>query len=356
MLHDNLHLPALWGSLIIFIVSIGLFITLITGTWLHIKKFISDLCLFRPSAQKIRRWLDFHLIMGCISLPALIIISFSGIFLQYYKISAYFEASPPITTTPIQAIHDSSLNELLKKGEKEWGNSEGSFFLLTPQGINFIRGDDTNFCANRPHISANGLSSPVRLKCPTLRHFFLGMHDLHWADSSLRIIYGILGFIGSALIGSGLILFYNKNYNQKYNKNRKPFLFISPLIYRALNNGTLIGLPLASLALLWSARLDAPSFSNHDQWEILVFSSIWISSYLIALIFKNGFYILNSFLALSGLGLFFIDIITRGFISPHLAVFIMIDMAAFIIGLIGLYPLLKLCFFRKNLVKKSQKL
>lgn len=330
MLHDTIHLPVFYGALIGIFASIGLFLALITGVWIHLRRFLPDLLLFRPQSSPRRYWLDVHLLTGCTVLPAIIVISFSGALLDLHRLGLI---SPHHThkTAPLTKPHTlPPLIPMFREGQEKWGDLEGAFFLNTSKGIRFTRGDEVNFCANRPFITIEGASMPIAQTCKMLP-LFHAIHNMRWAHNALRWLYGLTGLVGALLVGSGLILFERK---ERQNIRNAPYL---QRLYQTLNNGTLVGLPFATFGLLAASRLPAPSFMTGDQWEIACFFCLWGGCYGLAFLSNARYALLPGGLAIAGLGIMPLDLLTKPASSSGWALCLTIDSCAALTGLAGLF-------------------
>lgn len=331
LLHSTLHLPSFYGNIVEIIVFIGLLVALFTGVWIHLKRFFPDLLLFRPQASQNRRLLDLHLLVGCVILPVIIIISFSGTVLNLHRLGLLGPHHHHRQTASLKSSPLPPLFPMIEQGMRQWHDLEGGFFLDTPDGLHFIRGDETHFCGNRSFIASPGHPLPALQNC-NLMTIFHAIHNIRWAPDPLRCCLGLIGFLGTLLTASGLILFYKKAHKQSTKQSSAP---ISLRLYKSLNDGTIIGLPFATLCLLGLTRLPAPAFVEIYQWEILSFFSLWGMSYVISFFSGSKKFVLLSLLALAGLGLLPLDIATRPFSSGGTACLI-IDACAVLMGLTGM--------------------
>ncbi|MDF7674461.1 PepSY-associated TM helix domain-containing protein [Acetobacteraceae bacterium ESL0709] len=330
-LHSDIRLPAFYGALIGLFAFIGLVIASITGLWMHWKLFFSDLLLFRPQAPDKRKLLDLHLLIGCVIFPVLMVIGFSGACLDLHQLGliGHHHSKKEAPALTYQSLPP--LSPIIAKGQEEWHNLEGSFFLDTPEGLHFIRGDESQFCSSRPFISTEGKHSSSPSQPCTFHALLHGVHKIRWAHGALRWCIALIGLIGATLTGSGLIFFYKAELH-KQGKNQSP-PGLSCRFYKALNDGTIMGLPFATLGLLGISRLPAPPFMEVYQWENLAFFSLWGGCYLLSFIAGTARSFLPYLLMIAGFGLLPLDIFTRPFFSPGSVTCLIIDGCAILAGL-----------------------
>src|SRR5690606_12880194 len=106
-MHWKLHyLPQMLGVFVVGFCTMALLVALITGVIAH-KRIFADFFTFRPRKGQ-RSWLDFHNLMGVLSLPFLIMITYSG--LIFYTVTyvpsglnAAFEGRPEAYWRQIEA-------------------------------------------------------------------------------------------------------------------------------------------------------------------------------------------------------------------------------------------------------------
>ena len=337
-LHSSLYLPSPWGQILTTIVGIGLLITLLTGLWLQLRRFLPDLLLFRPHAARQRRWLDLHLLGGTLSLPVLFIIGLSGVVLQSQKLLHMMSPphrspghasrhQPHASTAP--SFSPTSLASLTENGIQQWGTVADGFFMQTGRDIGLYAPDSLHFCLQRQALTPARPSPPPRALCPTVHSFFMGLHDLRWAGLMTRWLYCLSGLLGCVIIGSGIILFLQSERNGLRHG------------YAALSTATLLGLPLATLALFWSTRLPSPAFLSPILWEKGLFFGLWGLSLFHGLITRQAVRQQLSLLTLLGLGTTGLDLLTRPFHTGRPFLFGATDALAACMGLAGLFCLLR---------------
>ncbi|WP_182040342.1 PepSY-associated TM helix domain-containing protein [Bombella mellum] len=353
-LHASLHLPSPWGQLLTAIVGIGLLVTLLTGLWLQLRRFLPDLLLFRPRAASQRRWLDLHLLCGTLSLPVLFIIGLSGVVLQSQKLihmmnpphhpSGHASRHQARTTMPL-SLSPAIIDGLTENGLRQWGTVADGFFMQTGREIGLYGPDTLHFCLQRQALTPSHPTLPPRATCPTVHGFFVGLHNLRWAGLVTRWLYCLSGLVGCLIIGSGIVLFLQSERNGLAQSERNGLAHagtVSPCrsglqhLYRALATATLLGLPLATLALFWSTRLPAPASLSTILWEEALFFGLWGVSLFHGLITRQAARHQLGLMAVMGLGLTGLDLLTRPFHTGRPFLFGSVDGLAACLGLTSL--------------------
>lgn len=92
-----------------------------------------------------------------------------------------------------------------------------------------------------------------------------GLHKGLFAGPFLRVLYLFMGFAGTAMIGTGLLLWSNKR-KSKLEEQQTAHLGI--VIVDRLNLGTIIGLPIAIAAYFWANRLLPATLDGRMAGEV----------------------------------------------------------------------------------------
>lgn len=336
-LHDCFYMPNFWGRVLVCLAGLGFIVALLTGVMLQYRRFFSDFLLFRPRAAPHRFWLDTHLLIGTLGLPILLIIGLSGTILQLQKLTFSFGSphsrtvTPPPKPTPLPST---TLSNLQQQGNLLWGTTQGGFFMPLGKETYLFQPDNMHFCITRSHISATHPLPEEPSSCPSLKSFLTGVHNIRWAGFTVRWLYFAVGVAGSVLMASGLILFQRTEHRRLSHNTRSSRLALQ--IINSLNIGTIIGLPIASLGLLWSTRL--PEWHNMMPvtWETAIFFSLWGGSFAHALVHARALHVQSIILTVLGLGLLPIDMVTRP-LTTNLTLFLSIDLCGTAIGLLATF-------------------
>lgn len=297
-MHWKLHyLPQMLGVFIVGFCTMMLLVALITGVIAH-KRIFADFFTFRPGKGQ-RSWLDFHNLMGVLSLPFLVMITYSG--LIFYTVtyvpsgldaafgedhSAYWSriepdlniAAPgvPAAMAPLQAF--------VQRAKDEWtGQPPDVLVVMNPLRDNarvvaFHSGSGTLFRDVGERLifdGANGVLLSRETAAASGPHavysVLLGLHEGVFADTVLRWFYFVSGLLGCALIGTGLVLWSVKR-SARRRVNESPF---GHRFVECLNIGTIAGLPLGVAAYFWANRLIPAEFADRSAFEFHALFAGW---------------------------------------------------------------------------------
>jgi hypothetical protein len=95
-----------------------------------------------------------------------------------------------------------------------------------------------------------------------------GIHRGVFAGPFLRFLYLFMGVAGTAMIGTGLLLWSNKRTAKLRDEGRTRHFGIA--LVDTLNLGTIAGLPIAIAAYFWANRLLPVTMEGRAAWEVNV--------------------------------------------------------------------------------------
>ncbi len=108
-------------------------------------------------------------------------------------------------------------------------------------------------------------SRPRRATAPTTRR--PGLHMAQFGGSLVRLLYLLMGLAACAMLVGGLQVWIAK---------REARGGAGVALVRELNGAVFVGLPLASLALLWGNRLIPATLAERASYEAGVFVASWL--------------------------------------------------------------------------------
>jgi uncharacterized iron-regulated membrane protein len=97
-------------------------------------------------------------------------------------------------------------------------------------------------------------------------HVMKGLHKGLFANWLLRLLFIFMGVGGTAMIGTGLLLWGNAR-RTRLLAAKQPLHFGIWLVDR-LNVGTIVGMPIAIAAYFWANRLLPVEFIDRAAWEV----------------------------------------------------------------------------------------
>ncbi|MEM1436342.1 MAG: PepSY-associated TM helix domain-containing protein [Pseudomonadota bacterium] len=305
-MHYLLHyLPGQSGYYIMAIVTMFMFVGLMTGVVAH-KKIFKDFFTFRWARGQ-RSWLDLHNLASVASLPFQFMITYSGLLFtlglfwmpfvvlggygfdieRIQALAADFQGEQVQrsgTTTP-----QTPLLELAQRAEAEWG----------PNQISFIRVDFPGDANSRVTVGRAGVGRAGRSslmfdgvtgeQVTADEDFFLNnnsafgfasvmltLHEGTFANYVLRWIYFFSGLLGTLMIATGAIYWIEK---RRPKDPDDPGKFSFRAVERA-NVATIAGLIAAVGVYLWANRLLPVGMEGRAGWEVHCMFLAWLALFL----------------------------------------------------------------------------
>ena len=298
-MHWKLHyLPQMLGVFIVGFCTMVLLVALLTGVIAH-KRIFVDFFTFRPRKGQ-RSWLDFHNLMGVLSLPFLIMITYSG--LVFYTVTyvpsglqAAFKGAPEgywsklepelRIPSPGPASGMAPLDGIVAGAITAWnGQSPDMLVVSNPlransQVVALHSGSGTLLRDVGERLVFDGRTGALienQTASDSAPHAvfsaLLGLHEGIYSDTILRWLYFASGLLGCALIATGLVLWTVKRRAKRGAQDAEPF---GHRLVECLNIGTVAGLPVGVAAYFWANRLAPVQFADRENWEFHALFIAW---------------------------------------------------------------------------------
>ncbi|XVJ49815.1 PepSY-associated TM helix domain-containing protein (plasmid) [Pseudomonas sp. UBT] len=305
--HFQLQMPYPWGRWLSTIAAMVMFVALITGIITH-KKIFKDFFTFRPRKGQ-RSWLDGHNAVGVLVLPFHLMITYSSLVIFMNMVMpapiaasygsdsrAFFnEVFPAINNAPAlgQPGKLLPLLPMFEQARTQWaGGHVGRLVVNNPSdvnaSVNVVRaGSDSVVQDFGSTLSFNGTTGELlrvsgEQSLPAaISGSFYGLHMGHFAGPVLRWLYFICGLAGTAMIGTGLVIWLGKRQFKHAKTSVMPFEL---RLVEVLNIASMSGLMLAIAGFFWANRLLPVSFAERSDWEINTFFIAWGLSLLHAVL------------------------------------------------------------------------
>jgi len=305
--HFQLQMPHPWGRWLASTAAMVMFVALISGIITH-KKIFKDFFTFRPRKGQ-RSWLDGHNALGVLVLPFHLMITYSSLVIFMSMVMpasilatygndsrAFFnEAFPasgngPAAGKPAALV---ALGPLLDQAREQWaGGHVGRVVVNDPGDLNatvnvFRHGADRVVHDFGSAVSFNGVTGQRLQAAPgqslpmAVSGTFYGLHMGHFAGPALRWLYFICGLAGTAMIGTGLVLWLGKRRLKHAGSGVLPFEL---RLVEVLNVAGMSGLIIAVAAFFWANRLLPAGLAARADWEVNGFFIVWGLSLLHALV------------------------------------------------------------------------
>ncbi|MEQ8506255.1 MAG: PepSY-associated TM helix domain-containing protein [Rhodospirillales bacterium] len=314
-MHWRLHyMPTVAAEWIVGFCAMAMLVALITGVITHARIF-KDFFTFRPGKAH-RSWLDAHNLLGVLSLPYFLMITYSGLLFICYLYMAPVIASeygwdnddrrqftdmmfsgylrdreePPMDPAARRAM--APLAPMLAETESRWGPESIGFVDIKRPGaagakIRIVEG------TRRPSrdrgelffdgVTGQQIERSVQNPAPrAISETLLGLHEGLFAGHVLRGLYFLAGLLGTAMIGTGLILWTKKRRARL--EGQHGFALVE-----RLNLATVCGLPVGIAGYLWANRLLPVDLAGRAAWEADVMFIAWGVMALHAAVRRSGF-------------------------------------------------------------------
>jgi uncharacterized iron-regulated membrane protein len=297
--HFNLHyMPPLWGRWIAGACAMLMLLAIVSGVITHKKIFI-DFFTFRAGKGQ-RSWLDAHNILSVFGLPFHLMITYSGLvtmMIMYmpWGADAAFERSareglaaettafipagkPSGVAAPLTAVVP-----LVREAQARWGAAGVGRVIVNHPGdaaarIVVVRGDAGRVSQSPQYLLFDGRDGRLLQTKVTVgpaaetRGVLYALHLGRFADTVTRWLYFLVSLAGTAMVGTGLVLWTVKRRARLPDPSR-PHLGVT--LVERLNIVTLAGLSVAMAAFLWGNRLLPTSLADRAAWEIHLFFAVW---------------------------------------------------------------------------------
>jgi uncharacterized iron-regulated membrane protein len=313
-MHWQLHyLPRSAGIWIVGFCAMAMLVALVTGVITHARIF-KDFFTFRPGTEH-RSWLDAHNLLGVLSLPYFLMITYSGLLFICYvymapviaseygwggaerqrftdmMFSGYLRDRGTVNDPAEPRVSMAPLAPMLAAAEDRWGAGNIGFVDVkrprtTEAKMRIVEGtrrvsrdrDELFFDGVTGERIAQSAETPA---ARTVSETLLGLHEGLFAGPLLRALYFLAGLLGTAMVGSGLILWTKKR------RKRLEGRFGFGLVER-LNLATVCGLPVGIAAYLWANRLLPVDLSGRAAWEANALFLAWAAMALHAAVRGGG--------------------------------------------------------------------
>lgn len=298
--HFQLHyLPVIWGRILAGVCAMFMLIAIVTGVIVH-KKIFVDFFTFRWGKGQ-RSWLDAHNILSVFGLPFHLMITYTGLItlMALYvpwginakyptaadraRFNSEFSAFLPSTKRLGESAPLLPLATFVRAAEQHWQDGPAGRIQVTNAGDKSARvlvvRRDTQRVSNSPSYQVfDGVTGQVLQTVDSVRPaaetrgVMYGLHIGRFADDTLRWLYFLCSLGGTAMVGTGLVMWTVKRRSKLRNPERPHIGF---RLVERLNIATIAGLPIAMAGMLWLNRLLPSGMSQRPEWEINGMFIIW---------------------------------------------------------------------------------
>nr|WP_297526191.1 PepSY-associated TM helix domain-containing protein [uncultured Roseateles sp.] len=307
--HFQFHyMPVLWGRWLAGLAAMFMLVAIVSGVITH-KKIFTDFFTFRWGKGQ-RSWLDAHNALSVFGLPFHLMITYTGLvtLMALYmpwgeqagintpalkkqltsELSAFIQPGKPSG----EKARLASVEAMVREAESRWGAGKVARVTATNPGdaaarVAITRGEGGRVSMSPQYLLFDGVSgqlledrSGVGAAAET-RGVMVGLHLGRFSDDMTRWLYFIVSLAGTAMVGSGLVMWTVKR-RQKLPDPDKPH--VGFMVVERLNIAAIAGLPLAMSGLLWANRLLPLGLEKRAEWEVHAMFIVWAVTLLHALV------------------------------------------------------------------------
>ena len=303
--HFQFHyMPVLWGRWLAGIAAMFMLVAIVSGVITHKKIFI-DFFTFRWGKGQ-RSWLDAHNALSVFGLPFHLMITYSGLItlmLMYMpwgndvafktpaerremtsQMSAFVQAEKPTG----QKAALLPVGPFVREGEARWGVGNVNRITVNNPGdssarVIVARGDDGRASSSPQYLLFNGTTGElIEAKdqvgaAAETRGVLYALHLGRFADDAVRWMYFLVSLAGTAMVGTGLVMWTVKRRAKLPDPGRPYFGF---WLVERLNIAAIAGLSIGMAGMLWANRLLPLELAGRREWEIHAMFIAWGASLL----------------------------------------------------------------------------
>ncbi len=295
--HYELSMPPTLGRWIVGACTLVMLVALISGIVTH-RRIFADFFTFRRGAKSAQRgWLDAHNVAGVLGLPFHLMIAYTGLtllatlYMPWGVRTAYkgdeiryfveaglmpelrWTAGRPGTLTPLGPIVAAAVARggEVPEGLTVWNPADVNAAVVAifeePHGLSHHHAQIAFDGQTGAVLGTNGAVGPATGTGTVMA----GLHMGHFAGPVLRLLLVLCGLMGAATVATGLVLWAVA----RAPKGAAP-AGSGLLLVRALNLGTVAGLPAGIAAYFLANRLLPVGLSERASFEVGAFFGVWV--------------------------------------------------------------------------------
>ncbi|WP_342650602.1 PepSY-associated TM helix domain-containing protein [Pseudomonas sp. REB1044] len=294
--HFQLEMPHPWGRWLSTFCAFIMLLGLVTGIITH-KKIFKEFFTFRPGKGQ-RSWLDGHNAIGVLVLPFHLMISYSslvifmymvmpaGILASYGDTNSYFndlfgrdesiESLGAAPQVPLSTLYHKVLEQapgaqinLIRVENPGDASARVTLSRASADSVAYRRSANWTFNGADGALLSQGAAESAAMMTSFT---FVGLHMGNFAGPWLRWLYFVFGVAGTAVIGTGLVMWLGKRQLKHAKRERQP---PELRLVEVLNIASMAGLLLGVAAFFWANRLVPVALEGRAEWEIRAFFMAW---------------------------------------------------------------------------------
>jgi hypothetical protein len=183
------------------------------------------------------------------------------------------------------------IDEMVRQAQARWGRDNIARVTITQPGdaaarVVVLRGEEARVSMSPQYLLFSGTTGKLLEvrdavgPAAEVRGVMYALHLGRFSDLQLRWLYFIVSLAGTAMVGTGLVMWTVKR-RAKLPDPQRPHVGFH--LVERLNIASIAGLSIAMTALLWANRLLPAALAGRGNWEIDLFFIVWAATLLYAL-------------------------------------------------------------------------
>ncbi len=298
--HFQFHyMPVLWGRWLAGFCAMFMLVAIFSGVITHKKIFI-DFFTFRWGKGQ-RSWLDAHNALSVFGLPFHLMITYTGLVTlmamympwgdqaafktpaERQQLTVELSAATPSGKASGVKATLAPVEDMVRQAQERWGHSNIERVIVNhPRDVaarvSITRGDEGRVSMSPQYMLFEGSSGKLLQVRDSVgaaaetRGVLYALHLGRFSDTAMRWLYFIVSLAGTAMVGTGLVMWTVKR-RQKLPDPERPYFGF--LLVERLNIAAIAGLSIAMAGMLWANRLLPLDLPQRGEWEIHVFFIVW---------------------------------------------------------------------------------
>jgi len=298
--HFNFHyMPVLWGRWLAGFCAMFMLVAIVSGVITH-KKIFTDFFTFRWGKGQ-RSWLDAHNALSVFGLPFHAMITYTGLvtlmamYMPWGEQAAYktpverqearmqISATPPAPKPSGRQAALASVEDMVRQAQQRWGRDNIGRVIIAQPGdanarVTITRGDEARVSTSPQFMLFEGSSGRLLQTKDSVgpaaetRGVMVALHLGRFGDTAVRWLYFLVSLAGTAMVGTGLVMWTVKRRTKLPDPERPYFGF---RLVERLNIAAIAGLSIAMAGMLWANRLLPLDMAQRAEWEIHGFFIVW---------------------------------------------------------------------------------
>ncbi|TSH89468.1 PepSY domain-containing protein [Verticiella sediminum] len=298
--HFQFHyMPVPWGRWLAGLCAMFMLVAIVSGVITH-KKIFVDFFTFRWGKGQ-RSWLDAHNALSVFGLPFHLMITYSGLvtlMLLYMPwgsdaafrtpaerqtLTAQMNANVPAGKSSGEKAALAPIADMMRQAQARWGRDNIGRVTVTHPGdaaarVVVVRGDFERVSTSPQYLLFDGVKGSLLQArdrvgaAAETRGVVYALHLGRFADPWVRWLYFLVSLAGTAMVGTGLVLWTVKRRARLPDPERPHFGF---RLVERLNIAGIAGLSIAMVVFLWGNRLLPAGLPQRGEWEIHLFFAAW---------------------------------------------------------------------------------